>query len=57
MKEPTSENIEKLKLMVELQLYLKGLNDWPFNMTAMWQLISALLIPLLLVILQIVFKM
>jgi len=56
MEEPTSENMQRLKEMFELQTYLKNLNDWPFNMTAFWQLISALLIPLLLVILQIIFK-
>lgn len=57
MKEPTSENMQKLKEMFDLQQYLKSLNDWPFNANAMWQLISALLIPLMLVILQIMFKL
>ncbi len=56
MNDPTSENMQRLKEMFELQTYLKSLNDWPFNMSAFWQLISALLIPLLLVILQIIFK-
>ena len=57
MKEPTSENMQKLKELFDLQAYLKSMNDWPFNTNALWQLISALLIPLLLVILQIVFKL
>jgi hypothetical protein len=56
MNEPTSENMQRLKEMFELQAYLKSLNDWPFDTSTLWQLISALLIPLLLVILQIFFK-
>ena len=56
MDDPTPENMQQLKEMFGLQTYLKNLNDWPFNITSLWQLISSLLIPLLLVILQIIFK-
>ncbi|MBS1553337.1 MAG: hypothetical protein JSU09_00300 [Bacteroidetes bacterium] len=53
---PSAENMQRLKEMFELQSYLKSLNDWPFNVSAFWQLVSALLIPLLLVVLQIIFR-
>ncbi len=57
MNNPSYENIQHLKEMFALQTYLKSLNDWPFNTNALWQLISALLIPLMLVILQIMFRL
>lgn len=56
LKDPSTENLQKLKDMFDLQQYVKRLNDWPFDITLLWQLVSALLIPLLLVILQITFR-
>ena len=55
-KNPTPENLAKVREMFELHQHLKNLNDWPFNTSALWQLISVLLIPLLMVVLQIVFQ-
>lgn len=55
-KNPSLENLAKVKEMLELHQHLKNLNDWPFNTAALWQLISVLLIPLLMVVLQIVFQ-
>jgi hypothetical protein len=52
LQEPTIENTQKLKELFELQKHLREINDWPFDTQTLWQLISALLIPLLLVIVQ-----
>lgn len=53
---PTHENLAKVREMFDLHQHLRNLNDWPFNTAALWQLISVLLIPLLMVVLQIIFK-
>lgn len=55
LKDPSSENMQRLKELFELQGHLKNMNEWPFNVNTLWQLISALLIPLLLAVLEIVF--
>lgn len=54
--EPSLENMQKLRELFELQKHLKDMNDWPFNVSALWQIISALFIPLLLVLLEIILK-
>lgn len=53
--DPSSENMQRLKELFELQEHLKTMNEWPFNVNTLWQLITALLIPLLLALLEIVF--
>ncbi len=53
--DPSSENMQRLKELFELQEHLKNMNEWPFNINTLWQLITALLIPLLLALLEIVF--
>ena len=53
---PSSENNGRLKELMDLQAAIRGMNDWPFNVNTMWQLISALLIPLLLAVIEIVNK-
>jgi len=55
LKDPTSENMQRLKELFELQAYLRGMNEWPFNTNTLWQLITALLIPLMLAMLEIFF--
>jgi hypothetical protein len=55
LKEPTSENMQRLKDYFELQTHLKNMNDWPFNVSTLWQLITALFIPVILAILEIFF--
>jgi hypothetical protein len=55
LKDPTSENMQRLKELFELQQHLRDMNEWPFNMNSIWQLITALLIPLALTLLEILF--
>jgi hypothetical protein len=55
LREPTSENMQRLKELFELQSHLKNMNEWPFNVNTIWQLITALLIPLFLAMLEIFF--
>lgn len=56
MENPTPNNLQALKEILELQRHIQDMNDWPFNTKMVWRLISVLLIPLLLVVLQIAFK-
>lgn len=55
LKDPTSENLQRLKELFDLQVHLKNMNEWPFNTNTIWQLITALLIPLVLTIMEIFF--
>jgi flagellar motor component MotA len=55
LQDPSSENMQRLKELFELQAHLVGMNDWPFNTNTVWQLITALLIPIALTVLQIFF--
>lgn len=55
LKEPTSENMQRLKELFELQNHLRSMNEWPFNVNTVWQLITALLIPVILAMLEIFF--
>ena len=55
LKEPTSENMQRLKELFELQGHLKQMHEWPFNVNTLWQLITALLIPVALAVLEIFF--
>lgn len=55
LKEPTSENMQRLKELFELQGHLKQMHEWPFNVNTLWQLITALLIPVVLAVLEIFF--
>lgn len=54
--EPSPQNLQQLKEMFELQKHLQDLDDWPFNSKMLWQLISVLLIPLMLVLIEIFLK-
>lgn len=55
LKEPTVENMQRLKELFELQKHLREMNEWPFNVNTLWQLITALLIPMLLALLEIIY--
>jgi len=55
LKEPSAENMQRLKDYFELQEHLKNMTEWPFNVSTLWQLITALLIPLLIALLEILF--
>jgi hypothetical protein len=55
LKEPTSENMQRLKELFELQSHLKNMNEWPFDVNTIWQLITALLIPIGLAVLEVFF--
>lgn len=54
--EPSPQNLQQLKEMFQLQKHLQDLDDWPFNSKMLWQLISVLLIPLMLVLIEIFLK-
>lgn len=53
---PSSENMQRLKELFELQQHLKSMNEWPFDVNSVWQLVSALIIPLALAALEIIFN-
>lgn len=55
LKDPTTENTNRLKELIDLQASIRGMNDWPFNINTMWQLVTALMIPLILAVLEIVY--
>jgi len=56
LKDPSAENIQRLKELFEVQNHLKGMNEWPFDLTSLWQLLTALIIPILLAAIEILFK-
>jgi hypothetical protein len=56
LKEPTSENMKRLKELFDLQTHLRSMNEWPFNTNTLWQLITALLIPVVLAVMQMLFS-
>jgi hypothetical protein len=54
--DPSSANMQRLKELFDLQTHLRSMNEWPFNTNTLWQLITALLIPVVLAIMQMFFK-
>jgi hypothetical protein len=56
LKNPDQANMQKLRQLFELQHHLSQMNEWPFNYNALWQLITALLIPVLLAAVDILWK-
>jgi hypothetical protein len=56
LKDPTSENMKRLKELFDLQTHLRSMNEWPFNTNTLWQLITALLIPVVLAVMQMLFS-
>jgi hypothetical protein len=56
LKEPTPQNLQHLKELFELQTHLKNMNEWPFNVNTLWQLITALLIPVTLALIEVFFN-
>ncbi|MBX9850461.1 MAG: hypothetical protein K2X86_01745 [Cytophagaceae bacterium] len=51
--EPSAEKLHYLKSLFELREHLTGMHEWTFSSGAISQLISVLLIPLLLVLLEV----
>ncbi len=56
LKDPSAENMQRLKELFEVQNHLKGMNEWPFDFNSIWQLITALIIPIVLAAVEIFFK-
>ena len=54
--QPTPDNMQRLKELFELQQHLKNMNEWPFELSMVWQLITALIIPLAMAAVEIFFK-
>jgi hypothetical protein len=53
--DPSSENMNRLKELFELHQYLGNMHEWPFDTQTLWQLLTALLIPVVLALLEIFF--
>jgi hypothetical protein len=53
LREPSTENMQRLKDYLELQAHLKNMNEWPFDVSTVWQLVTALVIPIILALLEI----
>lgn len=56
LKNPSAENMQRLKELFEVQNHLKNMNEWPFNLNSIWQLLTALIIPIILAAMEILFK-
>jgi hypothetical protein len=56
LKDPTSENMKRLKELFDLQTHLRNMNEWPFNTNTLWQLITALLIPVVLAVMEMLIR-
>ncbi|MFL5729504.1 MAG: hypothetical protein ACJ75J_08460 [Cytophagaceae bacterium] len=56
LRNPDQDNMQRLRQLFELQNHLNQMNEWPFNYNALWQLITALLIPILLAAVDIMWK-
>lgn len=56
LKDPSAENMQRLKELFEVQRHLKEMNEWPFDLTSLWQLLTALIIPIILATIEILFK-
>ena len=56
LKDPSAENMQRLKELFEVQHHLKEMNEWPFDLTSIWQLLTALIIPIILAAIEILFK-
>lgn len=55
IEQPTSENVARLKELIELQEHLNAMSEWPFSIQALWGLISAILIPIIITIMGVIF--
>lgn len=56
LNDPSAENMQHLKELFEVQNHLKGMHEWPFDFNSVWQLLTALIIPILLAALEILYK-
>jgi hypothetical protein len=53
LREPSVEKLQHLRELFELKDHLSGMHEWTFRSGAISQLISVLIIPLLLVLLEV----
>jgi hypothetical protein len=53
-KDPSSENIQRVRELFEIQNSLNGMGEWPFDTKLLLTIIIGIAIPVVLVILQIV---
>jgi hypothetical protein len=56
LNDPSAENMQHLKELFEVQNHLKSMHEWPFDFNSVWQLLTALIIPILLAALEILYK-
>lgn len=56
LNDPSAENMQHLKELFEVQNHLKDMHEWPFDFNSVWQLLTALIIPILLAALEILYK-
>lgn len=53
---PSPENMQRLKELFEVQNHLKSMNEWPFDLSSLGQLLTALIIPIMVALAEILFK-
>jgi len=56
LQQPSAENMQRLRELFEVQNHLRSMNEWPFNLTSVWQLLTALVIPVMVAIAEFIFK-
>ena len=56
LKDPSSENMQRLRELFEVQNHLKSMNEWPFDLNSIWQLVTALIIPIILAAIELLSK-
>ena len=56
LSDPSPENMNRLRELFEVHNHLKAMNEWPFDLTSVWQLLTALVIPILLALAEWLFK-
>lgn len=56
LQNPSSENMQRLRELFEVQNHLRSMNEWPFNLASVWQLLTALVIPVMVALAEFMFK-
>lgn len=56
LRDPSPENMNRLRELFEVHNHLKAMNEWPFDLSSVWQLLTALIIPILLALAEWLFK-
>ena len=50
--DPSSENVERLRELMEIQQHLNKMSEWPFDSSAVITLLSAIIIPIIVMLIQ-----